>query len=169
MITRVHVLVGNNVMAGAGRLRTKGAQATGSSVAYAPASVISQRLDDLIVFINNSFAFVRQQPQEQQLRLVLFLGSYFFSQFLLIHPFSDGNGRTARLLLSMLLRGYTIVPVSLYYMSDRSKYIGVLEERRSGESMPWALIVYLAHCALDTAEKALSAPDEAEQQALDAF
>ncbi|GJQ69238.1 hypothetical protein Trydic_g6387 [Trypoxylus dichotomus] len=39
------------------------------------------------------------------------LATKFFRRFLYIHPFQDGNGRVSRILLSILLMNYTVVPL----------------------------------------------------------
>lgn len=68
---------------------------------------------------------------KQQLKLPLF----FFSEFLLIHPFIDGNGRMARLLFNFLLKDFIIIPVSLY-RKTRSHYINILESRNNCHAFP---------------------------------
>ncbi|MCI9888509.1 Fic family protein [Micrococcales bacterium 31B] len=52
--------------------------------------------------------------------------------FVKIHPFVDGNGRTARLLMSALLRraGYPAVPI---YPKDRAEYLGSLDRADSDD------------------------------------
>ncbi len=51
-----------------------------------------------------------------------------------IHPFADGNGRTARLLMNLLLMqgGY---PPAIIRKEDRSKYIDSLEKTQLGGSL----------------------------------
>lgn len=75
--------------------------------------------------------------------LAICLGAFFLSEFLLIHPFYDGNGRTARILLSHIIRPHTVVPLSLYSSHDPSSaYLKALEAE--GRTIPWAvLILYL--------------------------
>ncbi len=64
-----------------------------------------------------------------------------------IHPFSDGNGRTARALATLILyeRGYDfrrLFALEDYYNKDRSKYyeainIGKTYEKRKTDFTPW--------------------------------
>jgi Fic family protein len=54
-------------------------------------------------------------------------------QFLSIHPFGAGNGRTARLLMNYMQQ-YHQLPLSLVYAQDRTSYINALEQSRRDES-----------------------------------
>ena len=63
-----------------------------------------------------------------------------------VHPFLDGNGRTGRLLLNLILvrLGY---PPAIIYKRDRSRYLGALQKADRGESGP--LGEMLARAILD--------------------
>lgn len=47
--------------------------------------------------------------------------SVFFAQILIIHPFMDGNGKLARLLIPLYLRSRKIIPKSCFFMSHYFK------------------------------------------------
>lgn len=54
-------------------------------------------------------------------------------QFVSIHPFGDGNGRTSRLLMNYIQAWFGL-PLSIVYKQDRIRYINALEAAREKES-----------------------------------
>ncbi|MBS1935830.1 MAG: Fic family protein, partial [Bacteroidetes bacterium] len=65
----------------------------------------------------------------------LILASLFHHQFVAIHPFDDGNGRMARLLMNMMLMQETYPPV-VVKQEDRQNYYQVLRQADAGELIP---------------------------------
>ena len=60
--------------------------------------------------------------------------------FAQVHPFVDGNGRTARILMNLLLmrNGY---PIAIITKEERSRYYDALEESQSGNLSPFIQLV----------------------------
>ena len=64
------------------------------------------------------------------------------AQFETIHPFDDGNGRTGRALVQVLLRRRGLAPayvppISVVLAADRDRYIGGLTAFREGRENDW--------------------------------
>ena len=74
--------------------------------------------------------FLRWLTARNSLHPVAFAGEAHY-RLVTIHPCVDGNGRTARLLMNLLLlmRGY---PPAIIRTRDRLAYIGALERAQLG-------------------------------------
>ena len=59
----------------------------------------------------------------------------FHYRFVRIHPFDDGNGRMARLLMNMILikHGYTVAIIPI---QERNRYIDSLERPTNSKTLP---------------------------------
>lgn len=77
----------------------------------------------------------RMLPLQQTLSSAVNVASYFLNRFLAIHPFSDGNGRTGKLLLAWLLHPLLIEPFvpTLNTTGSRNIYLQCLEEARTNK------------------------------------
>jgi hypothetical protein len=84
--------------------------------------------------INDWLSFVNAGPQDVHLMVYL---ADAHARFERIHPFLDGNGRTGRLVLNLLLvrNGY---PPAIIYKSQRSEYLKNLRRTDKGDSAPLA-------------------------------
>jgi len=91
------------------------------------------------------------QAKAQKLHPVL-LAAWAHRRFVDIHPFTDGNGRTARLLMNLILvnRGYFVVSIPPIY---RQEYISALRLAQRGEHpSDTAFNQLIAECVWETAK-----------------
>jgi Fic family protein len=112
-----------------------------------PPEEVPRLLDDLCAFAN-----------EQQLP-PLVQAAVAHAQFETIHPFMDGNGRTGRALIHVILRrrGLTpayVPPISVVLAADRGDYIRGLTAYRQGGTDSW-----LSGFAVATARAAVLAEE----------
>ena len=61
---------------------------------------------------------------------------YAHFQFVSIHPFADGNGRTSRLLMNYILSCFNL-PIFFVYKSNRISYIQALEKARETDNLQY--------------------------------
>ena len=80
--------------------------------------------------------------------------------FVYIHPFVDGNGRTARILMNLVLMRYGY-PISIVTHDDRSRYYDALETSHSSDLTPFIALV------CDTLEESLDEYERAVRDQID--
>jgi Fic family protein len=95
-----------------------------------PPEELGALLGDLIAFCNDE-----SLPPLAQ-------AAYAHAQFETIHPFADGNGRTGRALIQMLLRRRRLAPdyvppISVVFAADKEAYIKGLIRFREGQENEW--------------------------------
>jgi Fic family protein len=100
----------------AGSYRTLDVMAAGTNYRYPPHYLLSQLMRDFVIWLNSEAA-LKLHPVEY--------ATMAHYRFVSIHPFRDGNGRTARLLMNLLLirAGYPIVVI---HNQIRNDYINAL-------------------------------------------
>ena len=125
LLKSVHRIVGKNIIENAGEFRITEIGAAGTSVVYCPHKLISKKIVELIYFVNNAVVETSHMSDSDRLSRMIQIAALFFSDFLLIHPFSNGNGRTCRLLVNLLLFPVTIVPFSIFHV-NREEYLRIL-------------------------------------------
>ena len=91
---------------------------TGETYYFTPPDQVKSAMSDLIDWY---------RTQESEGEHPIIIAAAFHYRFVRIHPFDDGNGRMARLLMNMILikHGYT---VSMIRQEDRGEYIRQLEQ-----------------------------------------
>lgn len=85
---------------------------------------------------------------------ILISAAYFHVQFENIHPFSDGNGRTGRLLMNYLLVLHNHPPI-IIFEEDRKDYYYALEQWDSQQDLQ-PMIDFLKFEAVKTWQRELS-------------
>ena len=108
---------------------------TGETYFFTPPERVQMEMTDLL-------DWVRQQEKDREHPVIL--AATFHYRFVRIHPFDDGNGRMARLLMNMLLirHGYA---VAIVRQDDRERYIGELERIDCTEQLA-GFIEFIASC-----------------------
>lgn len=105
----------------AGRLRNAGVRISGANFVPPNARKVSDYLDSLIDYVNNN-------PQGLN---PIELATVFHHKFVRIHPFFDGNGRTIRLAMNLLLMRAGFPP-AIILTNDRAKYYSALNQANNG-------------------------------------
>jgi Fic family protein len=108
---------------------------TGETFYFTPPEQVKQAMSDLIDWY---------REVEQQGEHPIIIAATFHYRFVRIHPFDDGNGRMARLLMNLILikHGYT---VAIIPQEGREQYLGELERADQSENLG-EFINYSASC-----------------------
>eukprot|EP01132_Coremiostelium_polycephalum_P009360 gene9360-11494_t len=148
IIKNLHKVKGKDIIVDCGEFRTVEVRPSNSVFRYCTHKSIERHLTTLVQFTNDTIAEIsKEQNQEIRTKKALLLGTVFFSEFLYLHPFSNGNGRVARILLSRLMKPFTKVTISLYW-KDRQTYIDAIESRNDRfVKPPNILATFLLLCA----------------------
>ena len=89
---------------------------------------VPDEIEALVQYINEHIA------SEGFLREALACASIAHYQFVMIHPFGDGNGRIARLLMNYILL-YQKFPSALFFQEDKEAYYNALIETQNAEDV----------------------------------
>jgi Fic family protein len=126
-ILEVHALLMRGIDdQNAGKNRTGQVRITGATFIPPPAHEIPTVINELLHTVS-------QNPDELT---PIELAAFFHHKLVYIHPFIDGNGRTARLLTNIILirNGY---PFTVLLKVDRPKYLRALSEADHGNLTPF--------------------------------
>jgi Fic family protein len=150
VVLHVHKLIMLNIAEDAGHYRTTRVRITGASFMPPPSSEVKPRTNELL-------RWLRENPDEHT---PIELAAVFHHRFVQIHPFTEGNGRTARLLMNAILmkNGYPFI--AIVPNRDRPKYLKTLMEADLGNIS--AFVNFIARCverALDMYLDALEEPE----------
>ena len=114
----------------AGRLRNGGVRISGANFVPPNANKVSDLLDELIDFINTNPLQLND----------IELAAVFHHKLVWIHPFFDGNGRTVRLAMNLLLMRCGFPP-AIILKNDRKKYYEALNQANGGNYQKLTLLM----------------------------
>ena len=92
---------------------------TGETFRFAEPVETPAKMQELVEWFRIKTASAETNP--------ILLAAEFHYRFVLIHPFDDGNGRLARLLMNFILMKFGFPPV-IIRTEDKDNYIAVLEQ-----------------------------------------
>lgn len=129
----IHSIIGFKLIDSPGLYRQVDAKPGGEDFYYLPFKEISIEMDKLFSNTKNEINKIyalnqKHELDEKQIKQVIKVACQFLNRFLYIHPYTNGNGRTARILTSYLLSKISVVPVSLTEGSQKNTYLQCLRE-----------------------------------------
>lgn len=114
----------------AGRIRNGGVRIVGANFIPPNANKVSGLLDELIEFVNTNPMGLND----------IVLSTIFHHKLVWIHPFFDGNGRTVRLAMNLLLMRSGFPP-AIILKNDRKKYYEALNQANKGSYQKLTLLM----------------------------
>ena len=120
----------------AGRWRTEQVWIGASSLSPHDADYVAPHHERVPAAIDDLVCFAARRDLPPLVHAAL-----LHAQLETVHPFTDGNGRTGRVLVHLVLRGrglatHTTVPVSAGLLHDPDGYVRALEAYRTGDVDP---------------------------------
>ena len=128
----LHRLVQKNIETETlGKVKIKQNYVTGSDHLPTPPIFTNKRMKQLISWKNKNEGILH--PVE--------LASLFHLQFLIIHPFMDGNGRIGRLLHNLILMQSKLPPM-IFYNNEKQNYYETIKNGLQGTPIPFLKFCY---------------------------
>jgi len=147
-ILRLHEIILRGIEANPGKYRSSGVRVAGASFTPPRSSEVPQLVRELLDWLNRNME--EYSPVE--------LAARFHHRFVTIHPFPEGNGRTARLLLNAVLMRHGYPFLINITNRDRAKYLEALREADQGN--PEAFVNFIARSAERVLDIYLNAIEE---------
>ncbi len=133
-ILNLHGLVLNNIEEHfAGRIRSGGVRINGANFTPPNANKVPDLFDELVTFVNENPMHLNE----------IEMATIFHHKFVWIHPFFDGNGRTVRLAMNLILMKAGFPP-AIILKADRKKYYEALNQANNGNYYRLCLLMIQA-------------------------
>lgn len=101
---------------------------TGEIFRFATAEETPAKMNDLLAWYHAELANENVNP--------ILLAAEFHYKYIRIHPFDDGNGRTARILMNFILMKFGYPPV-IIKTEDKANYFAALQQADAGVLTPF--------------------------------
>ena len=147
-VLTLHKLIMEGVDEGAGRYREAGARIAGALFSPPKSTEVPATMRSLLDWLDRNLEEL--SPVE--------LAAVFHHRFVTVHPFAEGNGRTARLLMNLILMRNSYPFIVSVSRQDRDKYIRALREADQGNLNDF--VNYIARCAERTLDIYLNTIEE---------
>jgi len=153
-IRQIHKLVLTGVSNEAGQYRSAPVEISGSDYSPTKPESINAEMDDFGRWLS-----IVSNPKKSELGSLkgLISASVAHTWLVTIHPFIDGNGRVARLLLNLVLMRYAF-PIAIIAKEDRIRYYDALEQSQTSDLTPFILLI--SECINESLEEYEAAADE---------
>jgi Fic family protein len=126
---------------------------TGERIDFAPPKEVPKLMNELINWLNNHIEPPKRDKRKYDLHPLL-IASSFHVQFIQIHPFGDGNGRMARIMMNLILMSCGYVP-AIIRLEKRKEYYAALN--LSTMDNPKALAEFVGLECIHSLEMAIKA------------
>ena len=139
-LKRIHGVIGRDVVKNAGEFRTgnEGVTDENGNVVFVapPPELVNGLMVDLLKWCKENYKIINP----------LILSSVFHYEFVFIHPFRDGNGRTARLWQTCLLgkwkNSFYYLPIENYIKDNQNDYYKAISDSHiAGNSNPFIVFM----------------------------
>lgn len=140
LVRSIHIIVMDGLIERPGDFRIRNDAHAGYSITYSPPTMISRGLTRLVVSVNDAMARCASPSDAMRIAVV------FLERFLLIHPFVNGNGRVALLLMHVLLHPFLPVPLTIPPPA-RPEYLDALDDAHNHMNYDRILILVLHSAA----------------------
>jgi fido (protein-threonine AMPylation protein) len=129
-IREIHKIVLRDIDSAAGSFRNGPVKL--SQVAYEPPQAV-----DVAPFMQTFASELKAGPQGKS---IVHFAAEAHSKLVAIHPFFDGNGRTARLLMDAILVDAELPPAIIYFQ-DKERYLECLKVGNGGDLSPFSILL----------------------------
>jgi len=152
-ILKTHEILFSGVLENAGNYRKSRVFIEGSDYLPPPPFEVPTLIEGLL-------EWVRKNPEELR---PIEIAAVFHYRFVAIHPFDNGNGRIARLLMNLFLVRYGY-PFTVIRNYDRRRYYDTLKRADNGNLGPF--VNFIARCVEESTDlylRAVNSDEETEQ------